>query len=295
LKLLTQLIGGALMVPAAVLGISAYENRQLAVCHHSIFSKKLPKEFDGLKIVFLSDLHNHQFGMRNHMLVREVKRQEPDLILVGGDLVVGKPGNHTEIAYDLLKQLAGCCSCPIVCANGNHEYRMKLYTDIYGTEYRDYRSKLEKLGITYLENERISIQKEDALICISGLEIKKKYYKRGRKVPMKPEYLLDELGETNPDVFQILLAHNPIYFPEYAKWGADLVLSGHNHGGLIRLPLLGGAVSPQIQIFPKYDAGYYKEGDAQMLISRGLGTHTLAIRVNNRPELSVIHLHGGVK
>jgi hypothetical protein len=291
MKCLTKLLfGSSLMVPVTVLGVSAYENRQIQIEEHPILCDDLPDAFEGMKIVFLSDLHNHQFGNHNERLVQAIREQEPDLILVGGDLVVGKKEQPaTDIAYDLLRQLPGIC--PVICANGNHEYRLKLYTEIYGSRYEEYRSKLRELGITYLENQTVAVKKGEAVIYITGLEIERKYYHRGAKMPMKQSYLNQLLGPKEKGAVQILLAHNPLYFPEYAAWGADLVLSGHNHGGLIRLPKLGGAVSPQLRIFPKYDAGYYKKGSSQMIISRGLGIHTLPIRMNNLPELSVIRLY----
>ena len=107
---------------------------------------------------------------------------------------------------------------------------------------------------------------------------------------MEDEYLKETLGEHKEGVYQILLAHNPEYFEEYAAWGADLVLSGHVHGGIMRLPLLGGVISPKLVLFPKYDGGRFYEKDSTMILSRGLGMHTLPIRIFNPAELVVIHL-----
>jgi predicted MPP superfamily phosphohydrolase len=87
-----------------------------------------------------------------------------------------------------------------------------------------------------------------------------------------------------------LLAHNPKYFKSYAAWGADLTLSGHIHGGIVQIPFLGGAVSPQVEFFPKYDAGLFHENDKAMILSRGLGTHTINVRINNTAELVSIKL-----
>ena len=105
------------------------------------------------------------------------------------------------------------------------------------------------------------------------------------------DQLKDELGNCEEDgAYHILLAHNPVYFKQYAAWGADLTLSGHLHGGIIRLPLIGGVITPQAKLFPRYSAGKYEIGEKWMIVSRGLGTHTIPIRFNNKPELSVIHL-----
>ena len=102
---------------------------------------------------------------------------------------------------------------------------------------------------------------------------------------MKKEYLEGLLPEGRQDCFQILLAHNPDYFPAYAAWGADLVLSGHLHGGVIRLPLLGGVISPRLHLFPHYDGGKFTCGNSTMIVSRGLGMHTIPFRFNNPGEL----------
>ena len=87
-----------------------------------------------------------------------------------------------------------------------------------------------------------------------------------------------------------MIGHDPDYFPEYAKWGADLTVSGHVHGGLIILPCLGGLISPMIRFFPKYYKGDYSMENSHMIVSAGLGLHTLKIRVNNQPDLVTINL-----
>ena len=107
---------------------------------------------------------------------------------------------------------------------------------------------------------------------------------------MDAGYIKELLGESRKDYFTILLAHNPDYFPEYDAWGADLVLSGHVHGGLMRLPLLGGVVSPATRLFPKYDGGLFEGKNGKMILGRGLGTHTLPIRIFNPGELIVVEL-----
>ena len=108
---------------------------------------------------------------------------------------------------------------------------------------------------------------------------------------MEPGFIekkLGNVGKSERDKYQVLIAHNPLYFPEYAEWGADMTVSGHVHGGIIRLPLLGGVISPAIALFPKYDGGKYMRGDKAMILSRGLGTHTIHVRFNNPGEVSVI-------
>ena len=108
---------------------------------------------------------------------------------------------------------------------------------------------------------------------------------------MDTGYISKLVGSASKDKYQVLIAHNPQYFPEYADWGADLSLAGHVHGGIIRLPLLGGVVSPSIALFPKYDGGEFKIGSKRMILSRGLGTHTIHVRMFNPGEIDVIRLH----
>ena len=107
---------------------------------------------------------------------------------------------------------------------------------------------------------------------------------------MDQDYLASLIGRPDPDSFHILLAHNPDYFPRYAEWGADLVLSGHVHGGIMKLPLLGGVISPSLRLFPKYDGGLFEERNSRMILGRGLGSHTIPIRVFNPGELIEICL-----
>ena len=99
-------------------------------------------------------------------------------------------------------------------------------------------------------------------------------------------------GIPDPEVFHILLAHNPVYFDTYAAWGADLTLSGHLHGGIIRIPGIGGLITPQAQLFPKYDRGLISVNGKYMVVSAGLGEHTVPIRIFNPPQLILITVEG---
>ena len=139
-----------------------------------------------------------------------------------------------------------------------------------------------------LENESVLLPETG--IRIFGVEIDMDYYKKLCRNVMKVSCLNSLLGRPCADEYSILLAHNPDYFQTYAGWGADLVLSGHVHGGIMRLPVLGGVLSPALRLFPKYDGGLYEEGKSKMVLGRGLGTHTLPVRVFNPGELIVVRL-----
>lgn len=127
-------------------------------------------------------------------------------------------------------------------------------------------------------------------VQLSALELELDYYEKGRIVPLKKDYLEERLPGQKEGAFQILLAHNPAYAQEYLRWGADVAFCGHNHGGLIRIPGIGSLISPQLTWFPKYDAGRFQEGDKNVIISKGLGTHTFHVRIFNRAELLWVKL-----
>ena len=105
---------------------------------------------------------------------------------------------------------------------------------------------------------------------------------------MSTEYIYQKLGLTEKDCFTILVAHTPAYIKEYSEWGADLIICGHYHGGFVRIPFLGGVISPQLKLFPKYSGGKYNVNNTDVIVSRGLGSHTLPFRIFNTPELIVV-------
>ena len=123
---------------------------------------------------------------------------------------------------------------------------------------------------------------------IWGYELPLDYYRRGRNFTLMTEQVTEALGAPKEGCCNVLLAHNPVYFDTYAAWGADLTLSGHLHGGIVRLPLLGGVISPQMKLFPDYTRGCYTKENHRMIVGAGLGSHTIPIRINNPPELVVI-------
>ena len=148
---------------------------------------------------------------------------------------------------------------------------------------------LTKSGIHRLVNEHKDLPEYG--IRIYGSEIDRLYYKRFGIQPMDPEYLPGILGQPSEEYFNILIAHDPDYFPKYADWGADLVLSGHVHGGMVRVPFWGkGVVSPNVRLFPKYDGGEFTIGKSRMLLSRGLGMHTIPIRLFNPGDILEVEL-----
>jgi metallophosphoesterase len=264
--------------------IMLYDSNRFVVRHYFLRDQRIKKP---VKAVVLADLHNKRYGKENERLLQAIDEIRPDMILIAGDILTAKPKASLETAVDLLTKLAG--KYPIYYGNGNHEHRLKLYPENYGDMAERYEEALQKIGIRRLVNEHTIL--EESGICIYGSEIDKLYYKRFGIQPMDPEYLKSLLGQPSAEKYTILIAHNPDYFPKYADWGADLVLAGHVHGGMVRVPIWGkGVVSPNVRLFPKYDGGEFTLGKTRMLLSRGLGMHTIPIRLFNPGEVLEVDL-----
>ncbi len=260
------------------------------VTHYNVTSDKLHDLQNERKIIFLSDLHNNRYGKDNEKLLNVIKKQEPDLIVIGGDMLVGKVNLSSKVAENFVSKLTEIC--PVYYANGNHEQRMKVYPETYGTMFQEYKDILEKNGVAFVENEYIDLNWDGCQVKIHGLEIPVGFYKKFRKQTLPVDVVRDQIGEAEADCYNILLAHNPTYTKTYLEWGADLVLSGHFHGGVVRIPKLGGIITPQWHMFPKYSGELTKENEKYVVVSKGLGTHTLKIRFLNPAEVVVLHLNG---
>ena len=269
---------------AAGLAWSKYERGHF-VTEELVFSSSKIKE--PAVLVFLSDLHDNTFGEKNEKLLKEIKRIHPDAVLIGGDTMVTKPGRADLSRTKELLQGISRLSCPVFYANGNHEQRMQRDRGVYGSMYDEFRKLLEEYQVNYLQNKTVQWRDD---IAVSGVDIAWKYYQDFHPDSMVPSYLARRLGKAESERFQILLTHSPLFFDAYAGWGADLSLAGHFHGGTIRLPGLGGVMTPQYQFFHPFCGGVFEQNGRWMLVSRGLGTHSINIRIGNRPQLAVIRL-----
>ena len=279
MDILITIIG---IAAVALLWVMLYDSNRFVIRKYTAKDRRIQKP---CRAVLVTDLHNKRYGKDNGALLEAIREQQPDFILIAGDVLTAKPGASLEPALQFLRALAG--EYPIYYANGNHEHRLKLYPETYGDMAQRYGKALEDMGIYPLVNEHIDLQEYG--ITIYGSEIDKFFYKRFKVRRMEEDYLAGILGQASDDRFTVLLAHNPDYFPQYAAWGADLTLSGHIHGGVARVPVWGrGVVSPAWRLFPRYDGGIFKEGRSVMLLSRGLGIHTIPVRLFNPAELWVV-------
>jgi hypothetical protein len=146
------------------------------------------------------------------------------------------------------------------------------------------------LPVTFLNNQSTFLKRGKDRIVIDGLELGEAYFKRRCKQTLATKDMTRLLKPCKNSDYHILLAHSPNYFPTYAKWGADLTLSGHNHGGMARIPFVGGVLSTQAELFPKYTKGLYKESGRKMIVSAGMGSHTIKVRFFNPPEIVMVTL-----
>ncbi|MDD5937204.1 MAG: metallophosphoesterase [Clostridiales bacterium] len=266
-----------------------FENKNLVVTNYQIQQDTVPKAFHDMRFICLTDLHLNRYGKNNEKLIQKIHECNPDAILIAGDMVTIHQTHRCQIVIDLLEKLAE--KYVIYYASGNHELRWANKASFEDNSFIEYKEKLESLGVIYLDNADITVKHGEDLLQIVGLNLSIDYYNKGGKPkPLSQKVLTECIHQKNSAAYTILLAHVPDYFEQYVDWGADFILSGHNHGGIMRLWKLGGVISPRYEIFPKYDAGVFKKGHSVMLLSRGLGTHTIPIRIFNRPELICVQI-----
>lgn len=282
MKLLVWIIIVILLMGFLCLLRSFWEIRHFQITRKTIVSDKVPRT---MRFAVVSDLHNQSFGADGRDLIRAIQNEAVDAVFVPGDLIVGKKGRTTGVAEQFLGELSE--TYEIFYSPGNHEMRCLMDEERYGSFVREY---LDRVGgmehVHYLSNR-------SEIVCgvrITGLSLDSEAFEKGKKTTVDVTQITEKLGVHDDSLFEILLAHTPMSFPAYAQWGADLVLSGHNHGGIVRLPFLGGVLSAELHPFHPYNGGVHQNGDTTMIVSRGLGTHTLPIRFLNRPELIILTL-----
>lgn len=271
----------------------------LYIKKYQIYSPKLPLSFDGFRFIFISDLHGKIYGKDNAALVHFIDKVKPDCILIGGDMVVGGENCKYNEGYspisresvytsiDLLSKLSKKYN--IIHALGNHEE--KLHHKLWEV----YKEALINFNVKLLDNDVYCLTGEnEEYIDIYGLSLGREFYPKFKRKKLPLDNMVAQLGSKDKN-YSILMAHSPFYFDTYKKWGADLTLSGHLHGGIMRLPLLGGVIGPDFFIFPKYSGGLYKEDDKNLIVSCGAGMHTINLRVFNPPELTFVELKFGEK
>lgn len=277
--LLVSLVVLALLMLWTIWGNTALELNTITVT-----SNRLPKAFHGFRIAHISDLHNTEIGDGNERVIAMLQECRPDIIAITGDLIDSRK-TDMEIALSFAEAAMQIAPCYYV--TGNHEARIDKYDEL--------KVSLENMGVAVMENTRTPLEYKGESIVLLGVN----------DPSFSTDYLFgeDELVMSSAlseikyaeDRFSVLLSHRPELFDVYANHGIDLILSGHAHGGQFRLPFGGGLVAPNQGFFPEYDAGLYSQNNTNMIVSRGIGNSLFPFRVNNRPEIVLIHLESGAQ
>ena len=261
----------ALLLTGLLLADSKYN---LKITEQRLTFDKLPAAFDGLHIVQLSDLHGAQFGKDNKRLAEAVKELEPDIIVMTGDMADNK--DNIGVFDALLQRI--CSVAPCYYVSGNHEWGGRCMPEI--------KQMLEKYGVRHLADEYIPIYRNGEKIIIAGVEDP-----MGRADAIKPDEVAEKLRADYPDEFALLLGHRNHWVEEYFSLPVDLILCGHAHGGLVRLPLLGGMINVKHSFIAQHEKGIYHGENFVMNVSCGLGNSVSIPRFLNRPELVSLKLY----
>ena len=248
-----------------------WSNNTILVHEETISSPQLPAAFDGLRIAHLSDLHGKEFGSGNSLLLQVVENAQPDLIVITGDLI------DQESQYDALPALMDCLTAiaPTYYVTGNHEWAVRKVNVL--------KDLLREHGVRVLSDEYELWTRDGATLAVAGVD--------DPNGPAGQKTGPELRAEIDAD-YTVLLSHRDTV-EEYSSWGYDLVLCGHGHGGMIRLPFTDGLLGTDRQLFPTWTAGVYTLGDSTLFVSRGLGNNTVPIpgfRLFNRPDLAVLEL-----
>ncbi len=259
---------------------------------YRIFSEKVPKE-QSLRLAFLSDLHGFCYGKDNCRLVQAIENARPDAVLAGGDMMVGEPDTSFEAARALFLSLVE--RFPVYYAFGNHEGRLMENPEKYGDGIQQFCEELIRQGVRILRNDRALLERKDGIpVWIWGWEGDKRFYKRFCTQPVDSQDIGETLGNPEEEAYHILMAHTPQFGQAYFSWGADLILSGHYHGGIWRFSENRGLAAPNLHLFPAYCCGIFSRDRRYMVVSPGLGEHTIPFRIHDPRELIILEIvHGG--
>lgn len=249
-------------------------SHRLVVTEYDLQYTNLPDAFDGFTIVQLSDLHAEEYGDDNSKLVEKVAALSPDLIALTGDYI--ESAEDLPITENLIRQLSDIA--PVYFTSGNHDWASGAIGALKET--------VAEGGGVYLSNEWVMLERDGQQIILAGVEDP-----NGRADMLRPDALLEKISSEHPESFVILQAHRNDFVTKYPVLPCDLILTGHGHGGVIRLPIVGGIIGTDMKLFPTYDAGLFQSGRYTMVVSRGLGDAPSIPRFLNNPEIVSVTLH----
>ena len=263
----------ALLLVLTAAALSADSRWHLQLTNYSLSFRSLPPELDGYRIVLLSDLHGARFGPDNRRLAEAVLAQQPDLIALTGDFA--DRYEQLPATAELLRQLQG--AAPRAWVSGNHDWA--------GGALPALRRLLDQYGVLRMENRYFPLPWNGARLILAGVEDP-----NGPADMIRPDELIERLRLEYPEDFVLLLAHRNDWL-RGEELPVDLILCGHAHGGVVRLPLIGGLIGTGRRLGADYESGVYRGARCVMLVSRGLGSVPPVPRLFNRPEIAVITLH----
>lgn len=250
-----------------------YGNKRITVTEYTVQNSEIPESFDGYVIAQVSDLHNAVFGKGNSRLLSALSETSPDCIVVTGDVIDSRRTN-TDAAAEFLAEAVKIA--PVFYCTGNHESRIP-------DEFMELLYAMDEIGVTVLRNESLLLAENGDTIRLVGLEDPAFY-------DTEEETLRALRTLAASRQYTIVLSHRPEFFEDYCATEADLVLTGHAHGGQFRIPGLGGVYVPDQGFFPKYDEGMHTQNGTTMIVSRGLGNSLFPFRLGNPPEIVTVTL-----
>lgn len=264
-------------------------NTRLTVSEYEIASEKLPESFDGFTVVQLSDIHGGLNGGGNARMVQLTAEARPDIIAITGDLADA----YTDMAEveAILAELVEIA--PVYYVSGNHEWAagrvdklQKLTGGGQGERRMDeLKEVLAGCGVQYLSNSYELLEQGEESIVLAGVEDP-----NGPFDMIKPDELVDIIKNGQGDGFRLLLGHRNYWAEKYPELEVDIIMCGHAHGGIVRLPFVGGVLGTGFELFPEHVDGAVESGRYTMIVSRGLGNSIPVPRFLNNPEVVVLEL-----
>lgn len=258
------------IILAAFIVFSSWQNSMLTVSEHIYTTDEISSEFNGFKIVHLSDYHNKNFGKGQKRLIQKISALEPDIIVITGDIVDSYRTN-VERAIELAEETAKIADTYYI--TGNHEHLLD------NKDFDKLINGIEQAGVNCLVDENVNIEGNGESFVLTGFD---------DESLVNIEYNCPKLAD---EKLNIVLAHEPQLIADYSAHGnIDLVLTGHAHGGQFRLPFIGAVYAPDQGLNPEYTEGMHKVGDTTMIVSRGIGNSAFPLRLFNFPEIVEITL-----
>lgn len=256
-----------------------WANTALEVTEITVTSGELPEAFSGFRIAHISDLHNAEFGEGNGELLALLRAEAPDIIAITGDLVDSR-NTDLDVALEFAREAVKIAPCYY--ATGNHEAQIGAF--------EAFAQQLRAIGVTVLRGEAVTLKRDGQQLRVTGVDDYSFFPSPSGIGEESVAQMMAQLDPISKEGYDILLFHRPELAPRLRESGIELILSGHAHGGQVRIPFLGGLIAPDQGWFPEYDAGLYSFGQMDLIVSRGLGNSIIPLRVNNRPEVVMITL-----